>query len=195
MTHKKLSRNGIGTKFSRPVNLQASRDGFLRDWIFYEMSRKVREWEKNDFFDFSPIKHKDFWRWRFKLRWWWFKIRRWRLQLQRWRFELWWCFDLVFTFYYTQLWIDLLQCGISCLSWLILFSVLWNGVFLKLNLVTMIWFRRKVSCISCHLYNLTKWFTNFFFEIQRITKRDSLMKIYITWAKLLQRQQLNQIQI
>ena len=82
---------------------------------------------------------------------------------------------------------------ISCLSWLVLFSILWNCVFLKLNLVTMILFRRKVSCISCHLYNLTKWFT-LFLEIQRITKRDGLMKTYNTWAKLLQRQQLNQIQ-
>ena len=83
---------------------------------------------------------------------------------------------------------------ISCLSWLVLFTVVWNSVFLKLNLVTMILFRRKVSCISCHLYNLTKWFTIFFFEIQRITKKDGLMKTYNTWAKLLQRKQLNQIQ-
>ena len=118
---------------------------------------------------------------------------RWRLQLQRWRFELWWCFDLVFSFYYTQLWITLLQCDISCLSWLVLFSLLWSGVFLKLNLVTMVLFRRKVSCISRHLYNLAKWFT-IFFAIQIIKKRDCLMKTYNTWAKLLQRQQLNQIQ-
>jgi len=129
----------------------------------------------------------------FELRWWWFELRRWRLQLQRWRFELWWCFDLVFSFYYTQLWIALLQCDISCLSWLVLFSVLWSGVFLKLNLVTMVLFRRKVSCISRHLYNLAKWFT-IFFAIQIIKKRDGLMKTYNTWAKLLQRQQLNQIQ-
>ena len=59
---------------------------------------------------------------------------------------------------------------ISCLSWLVLFSVLWNGVFLKLNLVTMILFRRKVSCISCHLYNLTKWFTIFFLKSKELQR-------------------------
>ena len=43
-----------------------------------------------------------------ELRWWWFEIRRWGFQLQRWWFKLWWCFDFVFSFYYTQLWITLL---------------------------------------------------------------------------------------
>ena len=158
-----------------------------------EKNERERDWEESNSCDFSPRKHKEFQRWWFELRWWWFEIRRWRLQLQRWRFELWWCFDLVFSFYYTQLWIALLLWNgvflklnlVTKLSWLVLFSVLWNGVFLKLNLVTMMLFRRKVSCISCHLYNLTKWFLIFFFDIQRITKRDGLMKTYNTWAKLL----------
>ena len=165
---------------------------FFFHFLFYlkKLRKRVRrKW----FLWLSPRNHKEFRRWWFELRWWWFELRRWRLQLQRWRFELWWCFDLVFSFYYTQLWIALLQCDISCLSWLVLFSVLWSGVFLKLNLVTMVLFRRKVSCISRHLYNLAKWFT-IFFAIQIIKKRDGLMKTYNTWAKLLQRQQLNQIQ-
>ena len=195
MARKGLSQHRIGTRFSRSsVNLRASRDGYLQDWVFCGMGRngscaitwthifffvsyftwkkQEREWEESDSCNFSPIKHKEFRRWWFKLQWWWFEFRRWRLQLQRWRFELWWCFNLVLSFYYTQLWIALLQCDISCLSWLVLFSVPWSGIFLKLNLVTMVLFRRKVSCISRHLYNLVKWFTKYF-AIQIIKKRDS----------------------
>ena len=131
---------------------------FFLHFLFYQIKRE-REWEESDSCDIFPRKHKQFRRWWwFELRWWWFDLRWWRLQLQRWWFELWWCFDLVFSFYYTQLWIALSQCDISCLSWLVLFSVLWIGVFLKLNLVTMVLFRRKVSCIS---YNLAKQFTIF----------------------------------
>ena len=39
VAHKELSRNSIGTRFFRPVNLRTSRDGSLRDWVFYGMSR------------------------------------------------------------------------------------------------------------------------------------------------------------
>ena len=127
---------------------------FFISYFTWKMRKKVR---KSDSCEFSPRKHKEVW-------WWWF-------ELQRWRFEFLWCFDLVFSFYYTQLWIALLQCDISCLSWLILFSVLWSDVFLKLiKMVTMVLFRKKVSCISRHLYNLAKWFT-IFFAIQIIKER------------------------
>ena len=135
---KGLCGTVFGTRFSRPVNLRVSRDWYLRDWVFagwaetghaglhgsaflvnfsyFTWKKREREWEENDSCDFSPIKHKEFRRW-------WFE--RLRLQLQRWWFELGWCFDLVFSFYYIQLWIALLQCDISCLGWLVLFSVLW----------------------------------------------------------------------
>ena len=43
------------------------------------------------------------------------------------------------------------------------------------------------------LYNLAKWFTNFF-AIQIIKHRDGLMNTYNTWPKLLQRKQINKIQ-
>ena len=39
LARKGLLRNGIGTRFSRLVNLRDSQDGSLRDWVFYGMGR------------------------------------------------------------------------------------------------------------------------------------------------------------
>lgn len=68
---KGLSRNGIGTRCFRPVNLWASRDGpkrVMQDYVdphffssFLILSEKrEREQEESDSCDFFPRKHKEF---------------------------------------------------------------------------------------------------------------------------------------
>ncbi|WZZ48691.1 hypothetical protein YC2023_048798 [Brassica napus] len=54
LARKGLSRDGTGTRFSRPANLRVSRDGSLRDWVFCGMGRNRENEKKAILVTFSP---------------------------------------------------------------------------------------------------------------------------------------------